>query len=283
MGIDKIFGGGGGDGGSSGWGEFMDIVVPGVGQAAGEYFDRQANQNHAAHVARLNYEQQKEFAKSGIQWKVEDAKKAGLHPLAALGASTASSGGTHTVGGESSALASMGQNIGRAISSSSSADQRTMMQLQIQNAKTELEGKEIDNAIKASQLQSMSHTGPAFPSANDQHLIPGQGNAMRGVKIVPSESTASEVGRPGIQAGLINSLQYVREPHGNIGIAPSQQSKERNEDDFIAESLWHLKNRLNPPAPRTSDYPIPSHLAKKGYKYWLWHPLKQEFIPSKNP
>ena len=32
----------------------------------------------------------KQFAKRGIQWRVHDAKKAGLHPLAALGAQTTS-------------------------------------------------------------------------------------------------------------------------------------------------------------------------------------------------
>lgn len=253
----------------------------------GAYFDRQSQKNAADHAARSNYAQQKEFAQSGVQWKVEDAKKAGIHPLAALGVSSPSTGGTHSVGGGGSdlgqSLSDMGQNVARAVSASSTADQRALQQLSVRHAQLNVEGQEIDNAIKQNQLNQMQAVGPAFPSANDQQLIPGQGNAMRGVKIVPSESTASESGRPGIQAGLINSLQYVREPHGNIGIAPSQQAKERNEDDFIAESLWHLKNRLSPPAPRTSDYPLPKHLVQKGYKYWMWHPLKQEFVPSKNP
>lgn len=268
--------------------EILGTAIGTSGPLAG-YFGAQADRNAANHAARQNYEQQKEFAQNGIQWKVEDAKKAGIHPLAALGASTATTSGTHQVGGGSSggdlarSLGDMGQSVSRAIQATATADQRVMSNLQIENAKTELAGKEIDNQIKLNQLNQMNQVGPAFPSANDPHMIPGQGNAMRGVKIVPSESTASEAGRPGIQAGLINSLQYTREPHGNIGIAPSQQAKERNEDDFIAESMWHLKNRFNPPAPRTSDYPIPPHLAKKGYKYWFWNPLKQEFVPSKNP
>ena len=36
-----------------------------------------------------NYDMQKEFAQMGIQWRVADAKAAGLHPLAALGAAPA--------------------------------------------------------------------------------------------------------------------------------------------------------------------------------------------------
>nr|QJB21721.1 MAG: DNA pilot protein [Microvirus sp.] len=253
------------------------------------FFGAQADRNAAAHAARENYSQQKEFAQNGIQWKVEDAKKAGLHPLAALGASTATTGGTNVVGGGSAggdlarSLGDMGQNVSRAVAASATADQREMSRLQIANARAELDGKVIDNQIRQNQLNLMAQTGPAFPSANDTPLISGQGNAMPGVSVMPSKTIASEKGRPGIQAGLINTLQYVREANGNIGIAQSEQAKERNEDDLIAETLWHFKNRLLPPAPRTEDYPIPPHLAKKGYKYWFWNPLKQEFTPSKNP
>lgn len=264
-------------------GEALSFVTGPIGG----FFDDQSKKNAADHAARMNYAQQKEFAQSGIQWKVEDAKKAGLHPLAALGASTASTGGTHVVGGGGSdlgrSLSSMGQNIARGIQASSTADQRMMNNLQIQNARTELEGKEIDNQIKLNQLNQMNSVGPAFPSANDTPLIPGQGNAMRGVKVVPSESAASSSRNPGVQAGLINTLQYTREANGNIGIAPSTDMKQRIEDDFFAETGWHLKNRIMPPAPSTKDYPIPPNLAKRGYRYWFWNPLKQEFVPSKNP
>lgn len=268
--------------------EIMSTLGANIPAVTG-YFAARADRKANEEAARKNYEQQKEFAKSGIQWKVEDAKAAGIHPLAALGASTASTGGTNVVGGGSESgdalrtLGTMGQNVSRAVAASQTADQREMTKLQLANAKAELDGKVITNQIRASQLQKLNSTGPAFPSANDTPLISGQGNSMPGVSIQPSKSTASEPGRPGIQAGLINSLQYVREANGNIGIVPSEQSKERNEDDFIGETLWHLKNRLLPPAPRTKDYPMPPHLARKGYKYWFWNPFKQEFVPSKNP
>lgn len=38
--------------------------------------------------AKAQAKQQKEFAQNSIQWRVADAKKAGIHPLAALGASS---------------------------------------------------------------------------------------------------------------------------------------------------------------------------------------------------
>lgn len=69
----------------------------GAGTAISEV-DRQNDSKKAQRDAnaRIDYANaqnnatQREFAQNGIQWKVEDAKKAGIHPLYALGASTAS-------------------------------------------------------------------------------------------------------------------------------------------------------------------------------------------------
>lgn len=69
-----------------------------------------------------NYERQKEFAQMGIQWKVEDAKRAGLHPLYALGGS----GATYSPSSQPIFDGpSLGQNLSRAASAfTSSAEQK---------------------------------------------------------------------------------------------------------------------------------------------------------------
>lgn len=231
---------------------------------------------------------QKEFAQMGIQWRVEDAKKAGIHPLAALGAQTQSySPVTGQVFHDSSGSdairewsQNMGQGLSRAASAVQSKQQREQNELQLASMRADVEGKTLDNQIRSTQLSQMRATGPALPSPMDSPIIPGQGNA---VHVKPSEVYASEQGRSGIQSGMINTMQYTREASGNISIAPSADMKQRIEDDLIGEVGWHLKNRIMPPAPNTRDYPIPEHLYRQGYRHWLWHPIKQEFIPSKNP
>lgn len=45
-----------------------------------------------------NYAMQKEFAQHGIQWKAADARLAGLHPLAALGAQTTAASPSYAAG-----------------------------------------------------------------------------------------------------------------------------------------------------------------------------------------
>lgn len=114
---------------------------------------------------------QREFAQNGIRWKVEDAKAAGIHPLYALGASTAQYSPI-SVGTD---FASQGQNLGRAIDS-----MRTPAEKQSAFAKT-VEGLTLDkmgleNEVLRSQLRNINAagTGPGMPGTT---MMAGQGNA----------------------------------------------------------------------------------------------------------
>ena len=92
------------------------IVGSAIG-AAGSLLGGVIGANNAQNVAGMNYEAQKEFAQNGIRWKVEDAKRAGIHPLYALGASTqgySPSGGYTGDFGISDAAAHLGQGYERA-------------------------------------------------------------------------------------------------------------------------------------------------------------------------
>ena len=64
---------------------FGNIFNAGAQILGGVMSDRSTGRQNVQNVAN-----QKEFAQKGVQWKVEDAKKAGLHPLYALGANTTS-------------------------------------------------------------------------------------------------------------------------------------------------------------------------------------------------
>lgn len=128
---------------------------------------------------------QREFAQSGIQWRVEDAIKAGLHPLAALGGGGASFSSPTTsvgsIGGApsrssssggspiGSAVSAMGQDISRAMSASASQDTRNQM---MQNSVNELqlEGLKLRNDLTKAQLASAitrgmsAQSGPPVPT-----------------------------------------------------------------------------------------------------------------------
>lgn len=135
---------------------------------------------------------QREFAQSGIQWKVEDARKAGIHPLYALGASTTSYAPS-TVGnvysGEdslASAVASSSQDIGRAVTATQSDKGRDAMFVKTSQA-LQLEKFGLENELLKTQIAKMrGQIGPPMPTLASGALIDGQpATAVRTVSGAP--------------------------------------------------------------------------------------------------
>jgi len=85
-------------------------IISGIGNLAGGLVDNYFN----SQAMDKSYKFQKKVLQNQVQWRVEDAIKAGLHPLAALGMSPASGPSAMVGSSLGSALSDMGQNIGRA-------------------------------------------------------------------------------------------------------------------------------------------------------------------------
>ena len=97
-----------------GLGSIIGGVAGAIGSIAGINSQNQANA-----FSREQFEYQKELHRNQMQWRVEDAKKAGLHPMAALGLSSSSFSPVSTspvdYSGLTNSLSDMGQNIDSAI------------------------------------------------------------------------------------------------------------------------------------------------------------------------
>lgn len=129
---------------------------------------------------------QREFAQNGIRWRVEDAKAAGLHPLAAIGAAGSTYSPSVTAGGGNyqvdsgrpdrgadigSSLANMGQGMGRALMATSSPAERVQTATEMIQAgqQTEMNDRRIkmmdmDIAYKAAQYALLTQQqGPGMP------------------------------------------------------------------------------------------------------------------------
>lgn len=233
---------------------------------------------------------QKEFAQNGIQWKVRDAQAAGIHPLAALGAQTmsytpSSIGGSDYADSGVQMAASMGQDISSALFRNSTAEQRQATALQQQSMMLDIEGKTIDNQIRAQQLKQMSST-PAFPSSNsDMPLLTGQGDSRPTagggglVQEHPLYRVHSQPGQPAQEVGAVPDYGFTRTPTG-LAIVPSKDVKEKIEDQMIPEFMWAFRNSIKPnfgggPTPPDKKfYPLPP-----GYDEWKWNWTAQEFQP----
>lgn len=166
------------------------------------------------HQARL----QESFAKNSIQWKAEDARKAGIHPLAAMGVNTMSPSPT-SVGSMGSFENDMGQDISRAMMATMDKDKRIATKIQ-------LEGAQLDNDIKRAELAS------AIARAKAQQNPPLE-------QPRPLERTASPKGRRDIEGATISTTGFSNTGSG-LRPVPSKDNKERIEDDFLQQTLWAL-------------------------------------------
>lgn len=241
---------------------------------------------HALATLDENRRMQREFAQMGIQWRAEDARKAGIHPLAALGAQThafqpsfvGDSGGGG--GSEWGFLSEMGQQAIRALSASSTQEQREMEQLQVATAHTQLEGATIDNQIKLARLREMQSVGPAFPRVNTDNFVPGQGNTAGMVIDRPLERVVSAPNRPAQEAGWRPDVSYSRTDTGLQPMIPTSLS-ESLESDPIGGVMWSIRNRLAPNF--SGEGAPPKSMLPPGAKSWRWDYGSQEWQPSSSP
>lgn len=134
VGAGAILGGAGISAGASLVGSAINGIM------AGQSFDFQRE------MWDKNYNAQKEFAQNSMQWRVADARAAGLHPLAALG----QMGSSYTP----TSVYDNGPDVGSAVANAGTAIGNAMGQIGLLNAEAELEGKRLENASKLMELQT---------------------------------------------------------------------------------------------------------------------------------
>lgn len=137
-------------------------MLDAIANIAGAFIDKAASRN----AAGLNRDMQREFAQKGIRWKVEDARAAGLHPLAALGAQTSSFQPTFVGGGLGEGLAAAGQDISRAMDATRTADERRLTQTAA-SAAAELAAADARETARAQRALLASQTALADAQAAD--------------------------------------------------------------------------------------------------------------------
>jgi len=233
-------------------------------------------------MAAENIRLQKEFAQSGIQWKVADAKAAGVHPLAALGASTLSFSPVSVGSPAGAGISSAGQFLGRALAATDTAGGRTTSAVEALT----LERAGLENELLRSQIARVNQQiGPPMPTAN-RWLVDGQLQEMPGVAVTGGGrrggggvGVAELPGYPYSEPGAVPDLGFSRTATGYAPI-PSEAAQERMEDMWPAQLAWMLRNNILPTVapwlPGTGR--PPSELLPPDHD-WAFNPFRQEWYP----
>lgn len=242
----------------------LGSIVSAVGSIAGGILGANSAQN----VAGMNYEAQKEFAQNGIRWKVEDAKRAGIHPLYALGASTqgySPSGGYTGDYGISDAAAHLGQGYERAQQAKMTKEERDKQDVRdaiqdmaafedlnqkrrMNDAQIRLVNSEIFRNFALS-TNALRKTGlpPAMPGGLGG-VIAGQGNSYATGQTTPEISSVvtSEKGTPSVQAGSPPDVRFYRTLSGGRAPLPTEDAGDAMDAALGAGLQWSFRNNLVP-------------------------------------
>lgn len=229
-------------------------------------------------LAAQNQQMQREFAQSGIRWRVEDAKAAGLHPLAALGAQTTSFSPV-SVGDVGGGFSAAGQDIGRAISAMKTKDEKAEAISERAN-ELALEKGSLENQLLRTQIRRLNSpgTGPGMPSTKkvgsnyDGNLVAGQ--PATGVISRKSEREFTAPGDASKEYGAVPDVGYVSTGSGHAPV-PSKDVKDRIEDVMPAEWAWALRNMG---APTVGLRYRPPNLPLKENHEWGYDPFTQEYF-----
>lgn len=267
------------------WGSLVSAGANLLGGLLGRSDAKDAREQSNA-LAEKNIALQREFAQSGIQWRVEDAKKAGIHPIYALGGSGASfspvSANFTADTSLPNAMAAAGQDIGRAINATRTekdrmgAFQKTAQALSLEKAGLENELLRTEIASKTGRLRQAAN--PPMASSGDAYLVPGQTQSGL-IKQKPLEVAPAPTNAPSMEGGAIIDTGFARTPTGWAPI-PGKDIKERIEDNLPQELSHFWRNNILPHFSQSNPPPVPLPPDHK----WFYNVLKMEWqqIPNRS-
>lgn len=234
-------------------------------------------------MAAENIAQQREFAKNGLTWKIDDAIRNAdkIHPIYSMGSAGASfSPVTAAFPADNSmgnAVASAGQDIGRAVNATATQGQRATAFTAAAQA-ISLEKGQLENELLKQQLASQNarlrqNATPPSPIGADPYLIDGQSSSGPAFKDKQGERIPSAPGAPQQEHGSISDIGFARTKTGWAPV-PSKDVKERIEDMPLNELMWLYRNNILPTL-GVRD-PPPNKLLHRD-QVWRFDPLRQEY------
>lgn len=202
-----------------------------------------------------------------LNWRVKDAKSAGLSASAAIG------GGGSPMSGGYSPVGMNAPTVSGSGAGGMSASERRIARLNEELLSEQVKAQKIENLRN---FNSLKQPKTGLPEAGN-NLMPGGSQIKRrndkAVVDVPLERTMAIAGGGQQEAGVISDYGYTQTENG-LAIRPSTQQKQAMEDDLISELAWHFRNRIRQPRyPKEYD-PGP------GY-YWEWKPFYGEWRKKK--
>lgn len=218
------------------------------------------NQNK---LAKRQEDLQREFAQNSIQWRTADAKKAGIHPVAALGSQGISYNPSY-VGGDNFGGSQASVSVSTGGDKEIDELNKRLLTAQVRHAEAEATSAEMANLPKPQNdplnvlLPNANSRGIGLPTS--QTGMPGQASSIYGNKKAEAEEAS----------------RFSVNQDGTISVVPTQNIMDYVSEDMLASIEWRLQNKytdqvealnkaLKGKLPKGSV--VKSRLAPLGYEY----------------
>lgn len=220
-------------------------------------------------AAKGQMKEQERYAKNAIQWKVADAKAAGIHPLYALGAQTMSYSPV-SVGGEQAAMQSAGQDIGRAVHAAATEGDRTLAKA---SATLQLENQGLQNEMLKSQIARLRQA-PNPPMPGTGYVVPGQTQSGPTDAAIKEEAKRKnfDPSNPSGEVFGVSDVGYSHTGTGGFFPMPSDEVKQRIEDNKWQEFMHFFRNNIMPSVSTRYQNPPKGGAAPEGTA-WVYDPV----------
>lgn len=232
---------------------FAALVGTGVSAATSLIGGEQARRS-ASQAADSNAKMQREFAQHGVSWRVADAKAAGVHPLAALGANLSNPSPVYF--GNTSGIAEAGQEIRKGMADF--AKLQNVADLKIKEATVKKIEAEADVLGRMGQ-----NVGP-------NGLVERQFD-VDGTKFIQTEQPMVKYSKYlGTEAGTNPYFKEYIDDAGFLRRYPTQELIDLISEDFPTKAGYHIKNVVDFfNQARSRNYPTldPGH-----GRQWRWKP-----------
>lgn len=232
-------------------------------------------------ASKTEYERQKEFAQMGIRWKMDDARAAGLHPVAALGGSGSLYAPSAAVSGQLTAdkpsfIARTSTGSGLDGQNTLRAEMATKTDVEKQMEALALRRGQLQNALLEGQVAAQWSSVMGQPPGNPAPSAVGRSVAPVGaIKIEPSKVTSRDPNNSMLEAGSTPAAKSF-DLGGGLKIAlPSQAASESFEtmgpmSAPLALTIGAARRWWHGPEQQ------PSVTAPNGTQ-WVWSPWSQSF------
>lgn len=216
-------------------------IVAAAGIAAASALHQQMSGQRAQEKSNAeNRDFQREMAQNSIQYRVQDARNAGIHPLYALGAQPFHASPT-SVAPDMSAIGQAGQTIANIVANwKQNKQQEQMNDLQIENMK--LKNKALEHEISTNQFgQTMLNSNrsqiPYFTSSVD--------NSLGGISDLDYSNASSRVSGLSKSVGSFYQLESVPGKPGHYTLGVQQDKSDLVSEDLMTKAQ-HYKMKHNP-------------------------------------